>query len=411
MNHTIQPETLQTYFTENLPTYLELLRQMVNINSFTANAAGINQLGQLTAQAFEPLGFTAETVPSDDADFGNHLIMTKPGKSNRTIGLISHLDTVFPPDEEQRNNFAWREEGSRIYGPGTVDIKGGTVIIVMILQAIQTFCPEIYDEVTWVVLLNASEERDGRQFGRLCVEHLGQKATAALIFEGGSLKNDQAKIVVARKGMARYQIKVEGKAAHAGNGHAQGASAIVQMADTVQQVAALTDYEKRITFNVGSISGGTVSNRVPHHAEAQGEMRAFDMPIYQQGMDDLLKLAERPPLQSADGEYACQTSVEIIQKKPPWARNQATDNLFKIWQDVAPSLGLEVVPEERGGLSDGNHFWEELPTLDGLGPSGDNAHCSERSDDGSKNQEYVSRETFVPKAMLNTVAILKLIGD
>jgi glutamate carboxypeptidase len=65
--------------------------------------------------------------------------------------------------------------------------------------------------------------------------------------------------------------------------------------------------------------------------------------------------------------------------------------------------------EERGGLSDGNLIWDNVPTLDGLGPWGDNDHCSERSADGSKLPEYVEVSSFVPKAALNTVAILKLL--
>ncbi|HMQ56322.1 MAG TPA: hypothetical protein PKD98_29850, partial [Anaerolineae bacterium] len=80
-----------------------------------------------------------------------------------------------------------------------------------------------------------------------------------------------------------------------------------------------------------------------------------------------------------------------------------------VWQEAAESLGLRVEPERRGGLSDGNHIWRQIPTLDGLGPAGGNAHCSERSADGSKDQEYVLVSSFVPKALLNIVAILRLI--
>jgi glutamate carboxypeptidase len=72
-------------------------------------------------------------------------------------------------------------------------------------------------------------------------------------------------------------------------------------------------------------------------------------------------------------------------------------------------MGIQVSPEERGGLSDGNLLWNDFPTLDGLGPTGANAHCSERSQDGSKDQEYAERSSFIPKTMLNVVAILELL--
>src|SRR5207249_5224018 len=94
----------------------------------------------------------------------------------------------------------------------------------------------------------------------------------------------------------------------------------------------------------------------------------------------------------------------------PWPRNPATDRLFHIWQEAAEAAGVKIDCEERGGLSDGNLIWDAVPTLDGLGPWGDNDHCSERSEDGSKLPEYVEVSSFVPKAALNTVAILKLLS-
>jgi glutamate carboxypeptidase len=131
-------QPIEQYLTANLPAYLDLLQSMVAINSFTANPAGVNALGELTARAFANLGFTAETVQSVNPNYGKHLILTRNGRTGRKIGLVSHLDTVFPEAEEQANDFRWRPEsgpaGERIYGPGTVDIKGGTVLIYMVLM-------------------------------------------------------------------------------------------------------------------------------------------------------------------------------------------------------------------------------------------------------------------------------------
>jgi len=101
--------------------------------------------------------------------------------------------------------------------------------------------------------------------------------------------------------------------------------------------------------------------------------------------------------------------VEKLVRQAPWPRNEATDRLLMAWREAAPAVGLEVIPEERGGLSGGNQFWQSVPTLDGLGPSGANAHCSERSADGSKEPEYATRSSFVPKALLSLAAILRLL--
>ncbi len=400
---------IERFLQDRLSHYLALLRRMVAINSFTANPEGVNRLGEETAVIFSDLGFTADTVPSPHPKFGSHLVLTRAGTSGRKIGLISHLDTVFPPDEEIRNEFHWREEGDRIYGPGTVDIKGGTIAIYMLLDAIRTHEPAVYDAVTWVVLLDASEERNGEDFGRLCKERLAGDTGAALIFEAGKVEDKDHWVVVARKGMAIYRVTAEGKASHAGSAHEAGANAIIQLADAVQRIAALTDYGRELTFNVGTIRGGTVTNRVPHLAVAEVEMRAFAVPVYEAGVAAMMALPETASVQSADGEFTCSLTVEITRKTAPWSRNPGTDGLLAVWQAAAEEIGVNIVPEERGGLSDGNYFWQEIPTLDGLGVSGGNAHCSERSADGSKEQEYCELSSFVPKTVLNVTAVLKLL--
>src|SRR5262245_37378758 len=99
---------LYRFLEERLPAALNLLRAMVGINSFTANRDGVNQLGRFTADAFAPLGFSAEYVPSTNRNYGKHLVLTRAGRDPRSIALISHLDTVFPPEEEARNNFHWQ---------------------------------------------------------------------------------------------------------------------------------------------------------------------------------------------------------------------------------------------------------------------------------------------------------------
>jgi glutamate carboxypeptidase len=407
---------LADHFSGHLAGHLELLREMVEINSFTANPAGVDALGVLTAKRFAALGFTAQRVPSENALYGQHLILTREGQAEHgravpKIGLVSHLDTVFPAAEEQRNDFRWRVAGERIYGPGTVDIKGGTVLIFMMLAALQDVLPELYESVTWVVLLDATEEVGGRDFGRLCVEHLAGDTRACLVFEGGNYDGEQPRLVAARKGMIIYRIEVEGKAAHAGSSHPQGANAIAQMAEVVRRVCALTDYEQDLTFNVGTIAGGTVINRVPHFASASVEMRAFRPEVYEAGLKAMLALDGLSTVSSYEGGFPCRVSVQVLNHVLPWPRNPQTERLLGVWQATARDLGYQANPEERAGLSDGNYFWAELPTLDGLGPAGGNAHCSERSADGSKDQEYVLRASFVPKALLNTMAILRLLAQ
>ena len=401
--------SLERFLDQQLAPGLEMLRRMVEINSFTANREGVNQLARYTAECFAPLGFTAEHVPSTTAEYGDHLVLTRRGSGARSIAMVSHLDTVFPPEEEQRNNFHWQPEGDRIFGPGTQDIKGGTVMMWLVLSALQHRAPALFEAVTWKLFWNSSEERYSPDFGEVCRSRFNPQTLAALVFETEGRLGEERLMVVARKGRASFRISVAGRGAHAGGKHSHGANAIVQLGQTLQQASGLTDYERDLTVNIGTISGGTVLNRVPHEAFAEGEMRAFTPEAFAAGKRALLALNGPGTVKSPTDGYTCQVKVEILYESRPWPRNPATDALYQLWKTAGDELGMRVNLQERGGLSDGNLIWDAVPTLDGLGPWGDNDHCSERSADGSKLPEYVEVSSFVPKAALNVAAITKLV--
>lgn len=421
-------QSLQTYLENSLPRYLAVLKQMVDMNSYSGNAQGVTQLAHFTAECFAPLGFTAEFLPSEKENHGNHLFMQRLSTESLrgtppSIVMISHLDTVFTPEEEQQNHFSWRIEGDRIYGPGTVDIKGGTVVMLMVMEALKEFFPRIIESTNWLLALNAAEEVLAPDFTQAMLQRMPKSAKACLVFEGGTpypgLNPDQQAfsrnqienaytLVAARKGNATFRVQVEGRGAHSGNYQAQGANAILQLCQTIQSLSEITDYNRKLTVNIGKVQGGTVTNRVPHFAQAQGEMRAFSNEIFQEAIEKIQSHAGNGQVKSQDG-FPCKVHIDILDSHAPWPHNPGTEQLLSTWDAVAHQLGYTLTREERGGLSDGNLFWQMVPTLDGLGPVGLNAHCSERSEDLSKDQEYALQSSFVPKALMNTLAIAQLL--
>ena len=393
-----------------LPQALDLLRVMVGINSWTRNPAGVNRLAAFTAEAFAPLGFTAETVQSEQPAHGRHLFLAREGSGGRTVGLLSHLDTVFPPVEEERNGFRWQPEGGRIYGPGTEDIKGGTAMIWLVLSALKDCTPEAFAGTRWILCVNAAEEELSPDFGVRCLERLGPGALAALVFEAEGRRGGFSRLVRARKGRGTFRIQATGRSAHAGVDHGRGANAIAQLSRTVLQAEALTDRARGLTVNVGRIQGGGGLNRVPQDAVAEGELRSFDPDAYAAAKRALLALGGPGEVASVADGFRATVDVRVVDETGPWPVNPGTEDLLRHWIAAGHDIGLPVEGEERGGLSDGNHLWLHLPTLDGLGPAGGNAHCSERSPDGSKLPEYVDVGSFAPKALLNAVAIRRLVG-
>jgi len=402
--------SLNSFLETQLPSALEMLREMVGINSFTLNREGVNRLSRHTAECFAPLGFKAAFVPSANSQFGEHLVLTRQGTGSKSVMMVSHLDTVFPPEEELRNDFRWQVEGDRIFGPGTNDIKGGTVMMWLVLAALQKLASADFEATTWKLLLNSSEEMFSPDFGELCRSRLEKGTLAALVFESEGRLGEEHLMVVARKGRATWRVTSSGRGAHAGSNHGHGVNAIVQLSRTVERIAALTDTTKDLTVNVGTIAGGTVLNRVPHEAVAEGEFRAFSPKAYEDAKAMLLGMAGAGEVRARTDRLACEVKVQILTESRPWPRNAGTDRLFEVWRQAGELTGQATNCQERGGLSDGNMIWDAVPTLDGLGPWGDNSHCSERSADGSKLPEYVESSSFVPKAATNTLAILRLLA-
>lgn len=402
---------LTEYHTQRLPKYLDILKSMVDINSWTDNPKGVNELARLTADIFASLGFTAAYVPSAYPGWGDHLVLQRSGTGPENVVLVSHLDTVFPPEEEARNNFHWRPEGNRIYGPGTHDIKGGTLLMWMLLDGLREFFPDTFQNTGWTLLLNSSEECFSPDFGDLCRKYINPTTRATLVFEAEGRRGEVRRIVTRRKGRSTWEILVRGRGAHAGGRHPRGANAIAELARCIHNVHQLTDYERELSFNVGRVEGGTGFNRVPHEARLLGEFRAFEADIFADGRAALLSQAGVGCIESPEDGYRCQVEARILSEIRPWPENVATQDLLKLWQEAGAEVGMELEGESRGGVSDGNHIWDCAPTLDGLGPSGDNDHCSERSPDGSKLPEYIEVTSIVPKTVVNTLAVVRLLGS
>ena len=104
-------QSVEKHLEKRLPQYLNYLQAMVEINSYTSFAEGVNRTGLLTSEIFANLGFESSRISSTNPIHGDHLVLTRTGSPHfppRAIVMISHLDTVYPKEEELQNDFHWR---------------------------------------------------------------------------------------------------------------------------------------------------------------------------------------------------------------------------------------------------------------------------------------------------------------
>src|SRR5262249_11186316 len=162
-------------------------------------------------------------------------------------------------------------------------------------------------------------------------EDLARQSAYVLVLEpplaDGSLKT-------ARKGVGRYTVEVEGKAAHAGVAPEQGASAIVELAHQILRIKALGDPAAGTTVNVGVVNGGTTANVVPAWAVAQVDVRATSLAAAGAVERALKGLAPVTPGTriGVKGEFG----------RPPMERTAAVASLFARVREIGCGLGLEL---------------------------------------------------------------------
>ena len=123
--HVEEFAALRSVIEHHLPEALKFLERLVAVNSFTANRAGVLRNAELVAAQFRELGFAEERVPAENPVFGDHQFLRRSGKGRKGVMLVTHLDTVYPEEEEKRHRFSWQAEAGRITAPESMTTRAG----------------------------------------------------------------------------------------------------------------------------------------------------------------------------------------------------------------------------------------------------------------------------------------------
>lgn len=339
---------------------VEELKRWVEMETPTSNAEAVNRLADRVEALGRQAGFEIERLPGT-LGFGDILAVRSPrpaGSNEKTLLVLAHLDTVHA-EGVIRKQLPLRQEGDKLYGPGIYDMKSGAL---MALEAMKLAVKQ--SSHMPIDLIFVPDEETGSLSSRVFMEDAARKAGYALVVEPA---RDGGKIVVARKGVAMYDVTVHGRAAHAGVRPQAGRSAIRAAARLVLELEALNDMERGVTVTVGTIEGGTGRNTVPAECRLQVDVRVPNEVI---GKEVTGKIEAMVPIDP-------DITFEIVgqMNRPPFAQSEEGRRLFDVAADIALGLGIKLEGMATGGGSDGN-FTAALgvPTLDGLGADGAGAH-------------------------------------
>lgn len=360
------------------------LRRWVEVNSFTANVEGVNRVGALLEEDFAPLGMVFERAAGDGV--GDHLIWRTPAWGPGGVVLVGHHDTVFPPGAFE----VFEESGDRVRGPGVLDMKGGLLVVRTAMAALAEAGAL---ERMRIAVISVGDEEIGSPTSRPIIEELARGARAGLVFEAGRVDDS---VVTRRKGTGGLTVTARGVAAHAGNAHADGVNAIWALARLIDRMQRLTDYDRGVTLNVGTITGGEAKNTVPAQAECRADIRFLRAP---DGLA-LVAAVDRAAREIAADSGATLTITGGVSRLP-LERSEASAALAALYAERAQRHGLGggECPLVGGG-SDANTISAiGVPAIDGLGPRGRGFHTP---------NEYIEPATLVPRAKALVETLLAL---
>lgn len=355
---------LRSYFEAQLESMVTLLGDLVTLESPTSSKAAVDRMGERVAEELDRLGAALTIHPRTEvgdiveARWGT----STGGESAAPLLMVCHMDTVHPIGEIARNPL--RRDGGNLYGPGSYDMKGSIVALLVALRGLLSL--GIFPARPVTVLMTSDEET-GSEHSRELIENRACGAALAMIMEP-ALPDGAVKTW--RKSTGEFTIRTFGVAAHAGGAHELGINAIEEMAHQILALQKLTNYETGSTLSVGMVAGGTARNTVPDRCEALIDVRAMTVAEIERMTRQIQAL--KPVMPGA--------RVEVTGgfDRPPMERNERMIQTFMQAKEIAARHGLDLKEAGSGGASDGNYTAAlGTSTLDGLGPIGDGAH-SER---------------------------------
>lgn len=391
--------------------YIKDLETITNIDSGTGDAEGSLRIAEFLRPKLEEVGGQVEFRNNDK---GTHVIARFKGEGKLKILMIAHTDTVFTKGEAQKRPFRI-DEDFLAYGPGVGDDKATVIQTVYLMKALKGLGYKDYGEI--IIYYCAEEEADSQMADEIIAE-LAKQSDLAIIM---NTARPNWGIVTKRKGIARYEIKVEGISGHAGNVPYNSASAVMELGHqltllyhmasplpkdplsyTPQRLLerGVMDYGQFIpdnTINVGII--GTTNNKaniVPDNAYAKLEVRSY-------------RMAELERLDRAIKDLANQTLVPATKVKVsgkigvgPMEKTEKVQKLVDLYTEVVQrEYHVRVMEWVAGGITSGNLAAQYVPTIDALGVENDNEHT---------DHETADLKTFEPRTVALICFIRELVG-
>jgi len=378
-----------------------LLEKIVNMNSGTFNVAGVRAVGEVLRPEFEKLGFQVHWLPMDEVHRAGHLVAERKGTHGKRVLLIGHMDTVFELSSPFQK---WNMKSATVAGgPGTSDMKGGLMVMLYALKAMQAAGTLAGTNIT--VFLTGDEENAGEplSISRGAFIEAGKASEAAIEFEGGARSDGRDFATIARRSASHWRLKTTGIEGHSSGIFTEraGSGAIYEISRILAAFEAQLK-EPDLTYNAGVIVGGSNVNFDPikNTGTAIGKSNIIASSAYATGdirtvSDEQLK-SVRAKMQAIVAKHLPQTGAEIMfeDKYPSMAATDGNKALLKVLNSVNLDLNMEAMealPPSRRGAGDVSFVAPYVDSISGFGSVGGGAHAPGETVDLSRQPIQTKR--------------------
>ncbi|MGZ5191426.1 MAG: M20/M25/M40 family metallo-hydrolase [Flavisolibacter sp.] len=367
---------------KHLSENLQLLEDLININSGTLNIAGVKKTGELLGKQFERIGFTTEWINLPDSlKRAGHLVASVKGRKGKKLLLIGHLDTVFEPD--MPSNPYKKLNDSTATGHGANDMKGGDVIIFAALQAL--FETGALNDRTIVAYFTGDEERSGSP-DSVSRRDFIERAKQSDIGLGFETAQGLGKVAIARRGASSWQLKVRGEQGHSAGVFNNKYGSIYEAARILNEFREQLGKERYLTFNPGLFSGGSdlqfdslkataftsgKTNIISPATVVTGDLRFLTVQQKESARKKMRAIVSNDNLPGTSATISFKNGI------PAMEPTKGNESLVYVLNKVSKDLGYGVVqaadPGSRGA-GDISYVAKYIDCIDGLGASGSGAH-------------------------------------
>jgi glutamate carboxypeptidase len=382
------------------PALLDTLKELVSIESGSRDLEGLEQVAKLVAARLQAMGMTVQTIATQapashpllkGAKLGPVVYATKKGKGQKKVLLIAHMDTVYLKGAVAKQPF--RVDGNKAYGVAIADDKAGVALILHTVKLLQDMGFDDYAELA--VAINGDEEIGSAGSSPLLVK-LGGEYDAVLSFEGGGFDKDLVRL--ATSSIAVVEMKVTGKASHAGANPDAGRNAIYELSHQMLQSRQFGNKSKGLQINWTVARGGEVRNVIPDSAEAIADVRS----LTNQDLD----LIEAELNESIKNKLIPDTRVEVsfFRSRPAFVATSASRVMAKHAQLIFQDIGqpLQVAERATGGGTDAAYagLRPKGGVIEGFGLRGYGAHAN--------TEEYIFIDSIAPRLYLSTRMVMDI---